>query len=338
MAVDEAQTFEECAIRIRGNVHSKGAQMARGFLQVATIGTMPAVPKDRSGRRELAAWLTDVKNPLAARVYVNRVWHHLFDAGLVRTVDNFGSAGEEPSHPELLDHLARGFMREGWSTKQLVRQIVLSHTYRMAHVNNPTAAAVDPENRLLWRANRKRLEAECLRDTILAAAGSLDRQMFGPTIRGFGRSNKTGEPSREYEYVFDDARRSVYTPVLRNRLPELFEAFDFSDPNQPIGARSASTTSPQALVMMNGAFVLEQSRRAAQRLLEAAPRSEEDCIETAYRTVLNRPPTAREKEIVLKIVGSDAPSEKERETAAAALPWERLYQALFSSVEFRYIE
>jgi hypothetical protein len=259
----------------------------------------------------------------------------LLGAGLVRTVDNFGAAGEPPSHPELLDFLADDFLRNGWSTKRLVRSIVLSRAYRIGFEPNSTAAALDPENRLLWRANRKRLEAECLRDAMLAVSGELDRRMGGKTIQGLGRSDKSGAPSREYEYVFNDVRRSVYTPVLRNRLPELFEVFDFSDPNQPLGARAATTTASQALVLMNNPFVIEQSRRAANRLVLLAALSDNERVELAYRTALGRLPTAREARIALQAVHS--PDDRDGAPSAAA-GWERLYQALFASVEFRYVE
>ncbi|MGE3315083.1 MAG: PSD1 and planctomycete cytochrome C domain-containing protein [Planctomycetaceae bacterium] len=334
MAVREATKIEDETIRIRGNVHSKGAVVPRGFLQVATVGT-PRVPsKKESGRRELAAWLVDRTNPLTARVFANRVWHHLFGTGLVRTVDNFGSAGERPSHPELLDHLAGEAVRNQWSTQRLVREIVLSRAYAQSYAENPQAVAIDPENRLLWRANRKRIAAESLRDAMLVASARLDTTIGGPTIRGLARSKKD-EPSKEYDYVFDDVRRSVYTPVLRNRLPEIFEAFDFSDPNQPVGARNASTTASQALVLMNGGFVIEQARHAGKNLAAIPELSDIERIEIAYRTTLGRSPNDRERKAIgdaLTRAAATSPA------AAASERWERLYQALFASVEFRYLE
>src|SRR5262249_35182606 len=149
------------------------------------------------------------------------------------------TTGEPPSHPELLDHLALQFVQDGWSIKKLVRSLVLSHAYQMASTSRPEALKLDPENRLLWRANRRRLEAECIRDAILVASGKPDRPAGGPTI-------KKGTTS-EYGYTFDDTRRSIYTPVFRNRLLELFEAFDFPDPNLVIGKRNVSTVATQAL-------------------------------------------------------------------------------------------
>jgi len=332
MAVDEATDIVDCAIRIRGSVHNEGAKVPRGFLQVATLEPAPKIAANESGRRALAEWLTGSAGHLTARVYVNRAWHHLFGTGLVRTVDNFGQAGEKPSHPELLDYLARDFIRNGWSTKALVRTIVLSHTYRLGFARNAAASARDPENRLLWRANRRRLEAECLRDAMLAASGALDCRMYGSTVDGLKRSQKGGEPSHEYDYVFNDVRRSVYTPVLRNRLPEVFEAFDFSDPNQSVGARDSSTTAPQALVLMNGDIVLRQARLAAARLAAIPDLADDERMDIAYQSVLGRLPTPQERTLVQKALNRHAAAPN------SAASWERLYQALFASIEFRYVE
>jgi hypothetical protein len=316
MAVKEAKV-EDCHVCIRGVTHNRGEEVPRGFLQVMMRDPMPTLPGKESGRRELAAWLVSPDNPLTARVMVNRVWHYLFGTGLVRTVDNFGTTGELPSHPELLDYLALQLVREGWSVKALVRSIVLSRAYQM-RCDGPLA---DPENRLLARMNRHRLDAEAIRDAILAVSGRLDRTLGGPTMR-------KGTAS-EYGYQFDDVRRSVYTPVFRNRLLELFEAFDFADPNLVGGRRNVSTVATQALFLMNSPFVLEEARHAAKAAL-ASPGPDEARVERAYRAALGRLPTARERELALACVGGA--SEEERVTA-----WERFYQALFACLDFRYV-
>src|SRR5262249_34660234 len=170
MAVEDVTKGHDAYICIRGNIHNRGDKVPRGFLEVRTpkAAPPPTISAKESGRRELAAWLARANNPLTARVMVNRIWHHLFGAGIVRTVDTFGTTGELPSHPELLDHLALRFIDEGWSVKKLIRTIVLSRTYQLASVNEPAALAADPENRLLWRMNRRRLDAETIRDAILA--------------------------------------------------------------------------------------------------------------------------------------------------------------------------
>ena len=338
MAVDDAEKIEDCALCIRGNVHNRGPVVPRGVLQVATVGKPPVMPKDSSGRRELAEWVADAENPLTSRVYVNRVWHHLFGVGLVRTVDNFGTTGEAPSHPELLDHLARTFTAGGWSTKKLIREIVLSHTYRVSTAYDRQAAAVDPENRLLWRMNRRRLDAEALRDAMLAVSGKLDLRVGGPGIddpavlKGVGTVAPT-----EYTYNFVDVRRSVYTPAFRNRMLELFETFDFADPNSVAGKRNVSTVAPQSLFMLNAPFVMDQARSAAERTIRVEAPSEEARIEGAFRLALGRLPNSDERKAALAAmtVGVDR-SEAQGEARLAA--WERLYQALFGCVDFRYLE
>jgi len=323
MAVSEGDKIADMHVCIRGIVHNKGEIVNRGFLQVATRGTMPKIAKNDSGRRELAAWVASPDNPLTARVYVNRVWHHLIGIGLVRTVDNFGSTGETPSHPELLDHLAEKFMRDGWSTKKLIREIVLSRVYQMTSEPNDEGYKADPENRLIWRMNRQRLQAEPMRDTILCISGQLDRTALGNTI-------KKGT-NAERDYVFDDVRRSVYTPIFRNRLLEFFEVFDFPDPNMVLGKRNVSTVPTQALFMMNSPFIMSQARQAAALTLKEAAMKDTDRIDGAYRKSLGRLPTMRERELALTYVS--AAMTAEQRVAA----WERFYQTLFACVDFRYV-
>src|SRR5262249_5898659 len=223
MAVLEAEKVEDCHLCIRGNYHNRGPKVPRGFVTaLLPPGSSPAIPAKESGRRQLAARIASPDNPLTARVMVNRVWHHLFGAGLVRTVDNFGNTGEAPSHPELLDHLALQFIKDGWSVKKLIRQVMLSRVYQMSSAaDSAEGRKLDPENRLLWRANRRRLDAESIRDAMLTVSGTLDRTAGGPSIRPGTMA--------ERDYRFEDTRRSVYTPVFRNRLLELFEAFDFAN-------------------------------------------------------------------------------------------------------------
>ncbi|HLF95470.1 MAG TPA: DUF1549 domain-containing protein, partial [Planctomycetota bacterium] len=258
MAVREEKEIGDLRIHIRGSVHTLGEKAPRGFLQVASQGPAPAMPARESGRRELADWLASPENPLTARVFVNRAWHWLFGAGLVRTTDNFGTTGEAASHPELLDHLAVRFVEEGGSVKKLVRRIVLSGTYRRS--SGGAAPEKDPENRLLWRQNRRRLDAEAIRDTILSVSGRLQLgPPPGPTW--------PASISSDYAYKHGGTQRSVYVPVFRNALPELFEVFDFADASVSTGRRDSSTVAPQALYLLNNPFVLEQSKRAAERLL-----------------------------------------------------------------------
>ncbi|MEO6810627.1 MAG: DUF1553 domain-containing protein, partial [Isosphaeraceae bacterium] len=260
---------------------------------------------------------------LPARVIVNRAWSWLFGEGIVSTPDNFGTTGEAPSHPELLDALALRFTEEGWSIKGLVRRIVLSRAYQLATTDDPKSLAADPENRLHWRMNRRRLDAECIRDTMLMVSGQLDLTMGGRT---FPR-----EISADYGFQQTSLRRSVYAPVFRNALPELFEVFDFADPSMVVGRRNVSTVAPQALFLMNHPFVMEQARQSARRLLDSVDLDANDArLDRAYLLTLGRPPSTAERRIGLQFVTQDA-GESVEET------WTALFQTLFASLDFRYV-
>jgi hypothetical protein len=323
MSVIEKTDPGDLYVHVRGSVHGRGPVVPRGFLQVASTGTTPKIPAEAGGRLQLADWIASRENPLTARVFVNRVWHWLFGAGLVRTTDNFGTTGETPSHPELLDHLAFEFMRDGWSVKRLIRRIVLSETYRRSAAVEAATRSRDPENRLLGHGNRRRLDAECLRDAMLVASGQLRDERGGP---GFPAGL-----AADYGFVDHSPRRSVYLSVFRNALPEIFEVFDFADPSLVTGRRNTSTVAPQALFLMNHPFVLEQSRRAAERLLAEGPAADADRLRSVYRQILGRAPTAIELEAGLQFLADKAPgSQTDR--------WAELIQALFATLEFRYLD
>ena len=334
MAAEEAESVDECHVCIRGDVHNTGALVERGVLQVATVGPPPTMPTDASGRLQLAEWLADADHPLTARVFVNRIWLHLFGRGLVATPDNFGTTGSEPSHPALLDFLARRFTDGGWSTKRLIREIVLSRTYRQATTTAETSEA-NPDNRLLAGVNRRRLDAESLRDAMLSIAGTLDDRMGGSGISDPSVLAKAGsETPSEYTFVFSDTRRSVYTPAFRNRRLELFEVFDAANPNAVVGRRPTSTVATQALYLLNSPFVMEQATAAAERLL-AEPQDEDLRLERAFLRCLGRRPTAAERAAVQTALAPDGQS-PDHDTAVAA--WATLFQALFGSIDFRTLE
>ncbi|HJZ91495.1 MAG TPA: DUF1553 domain-containing protein [Gemmataceae bacterium] len=320
MTVVEESRIEDARVHVRGSVHNLGAVAPRGFLKVVTAGATTKFPANRSGRKELAEWIASADNPLTARVIVNRAWHWLFGSGLVRTTDNFGTTGELPSHPELLDHLAARFVADSWSVKRLVRAIVLSRTYRQSAAN-PTAATADPENRLFGRANRRRLDAECIRDTMLAVSGQLAPDRGGPTF-------PTNLPA-DYGYKSADTRRSVYLPVFRNAISESLEAFDFADPSVVTGRRNVSTVASQALYLLNHPFPAEQARHAAERLLGESLPDDAARLTRAYRLALGREPTAGERAVVLRFVNP-------RRDATESLTG--VFQALFASADFRYVE
>ena len=334
MAVADAAEIGDAAVRIRGNVHARGDVVPRGVISVATTGAAPPMPSDASGRRELADWIAHADNPLTSRVWVNRVWAHCFGAGLVRTVDTFGAAGEPPSHPELLDTLALRFTAEGWSTKRLLRAIVLSHVYRQSCGWNPRAAEIDPDNRLLWRAHRRRLDAEALRDAVMQVSGQLDLRAGGPGIDDPSVLEKAGgDVPTEYGYRFTDRRRSVYTPAFRNRRHELFEAFDGADPNAVTGSRNESTVAPQALFVLNGPFLMDAARAAAERTLSRPAARDGERLDVAFREAVGRPPSTGEREAALATLGVS-----EDDPAKRLAAWERIHQALFGSIDFRHLD
>jgi hypothetical protein len=325
MTVVEQPEPRDLCILIRGNVHNQGEVARRGVLQVISPASA-SIPPAEGGRRQLAEWITSCDNPLTARVLVNRVWHWLFGTGLVQTTDNFGTTGEPPSHPELLDHLAATFVADGWSLKRLVRRIVTSRTYQLSVQQDAQARTVDPENRLLWRMNRRRLDAECLRDAMLHVSGALQPARGGP---GF-----PDDLAADYGYVDAANRRSVYVPVFRNALPELFEAFDFADPSTVTGRRNISTVAPQALFLMNHPFVIAQSKLCAARLIAETHASETDRLSRAYRLILGRPPSLAEQQAALKYI-EGLPMESAN---AAISGWTQVVQTLFATIDFRYLQ
>ncbi|MCU0704118.1 MAG: DUF1553 domain-containing protein [Fimbriiglobus sp.] len=320
LSVTEEAKIEDARIHIRGLVGNQGEVAPRGFLQVATVGKVPEMPKAQSGRKELAEWVASGSNPLTARVYVNRVWHWLLGRGLVRTPDNFGVTGELPTHPELLDFLAGEFVRNGWSTKKLVRAIVLSDTYRRSSAASPELTKADPENKLWGRSNRRRMEAEQIRDTLLSVSGQLKLDtVSGPTY--------PANVASDYGYKAKEPVRSVYLPVFRNSLPELFEVFDFADTSVVMGQRNSGTIAPQALYMLNNPFPIEQAKLSAARLL-GEKLSENDRITRAYRLTLGREPTPGERQVMAKFLGNKPDADA----------WAAVFQAMFASGDFRYVD
>jgi hypothetical protein len=337
MSVKDDEETGDYHVCLRGSIRNPGEKVPRGFLSVATTGPPLTIPKQESGRRQLAEWLSSESNPLPARVMANRVWHWLFGEGLVTTVDNFGVTGERPSNPELLDYLAVSFVEQGWSVKALIKQIMSSRTYQLSTARNPAALAADPGNRLLWRMNRRRLDAEAIRDTILLVSGELRREIGGPNIAGAKaiNANDSSAGNIEYGYKFLDTRRSVYTPAFRNVRLELFEAFDFADINQVMGRRNVSTVAPQALYLMNHPFVMEQARLAAAKNLLAPDLPEAARVDRAYRTALGRLPTDNERKLAMKFLA--APAGEGDGKARQLEAWAELHQVIFSCVDFRYL-
>jgi Protein of unknown function (DUF1553)/Protein of unknown function (DUF1549)/Planctomycete cytochrome C len=336
-AVSEGEPADT-RIQIKGDPAKLGPAVLRGFLTILGGQRLPN-NETGSGRRALAGWLTDPSNPLTARVLVNRVWQHHFGQGLVRTPNDFGTRGEPPTHPELLDALTKRFVDEGWSIKKLHREIVLSATYRMASVEEAESARKDPENRLLWTFNRRRLDAEEIRDAVLAVSGTLDRSPRGP---------HPFPPEWKWRYTqhnpfvddYPSLRRGIYLMQSRIRLQPFLAVFDGADTNASTDQRKPSATPQQALFTLNDQFVHEQAGRLADRLAaEAGDPSAR--VDRAFRLAFARPPSEAEaKEARDYIARIDGPlkaagiADGKRSRAA----WSSYLRVLLGSNEFVFVD
>jgi hypothetical protein len=333
MSVNDRSDPGPARVCIRGSAHQRGPSVPRGFISAITH-VEPTIPESVSGRLELAQWLAGPDNPLTSRVVVNRIWHHLFGVGLVRTVDNFGVQGESPSHPELLDHLAGRFVATGWSLKQLIREFMLSRTYQLSTDYDATAIAADPANRLLWRMNRRRLTVESLRDGMLSLSDGLDLSSTESVVANL-KFQATGVGIKPRLPVVS-SRRSVYLPVVRNDLSDMFRLFDFTDPQTVTGRRNHTTVAPQALFMMNSPFVIEAATHAAEQLLQE-PSDERELVERAYKLILGRiPEPAAVDECVSLLVDLEDAGTGDENPRVEALA--TLCHALLNSTQFQYLD
>lgn len=329
MGVGEAsKVVAQMPIHIRGNHLAHGAMVSRAVPAVMRGASgEPQWKPDRSGRLELAQWLTAPDHPLTARLIVNRIWRWHFGTGLVATPDNFGVKGEIPSHPELLDWLARRFIESGWDVKAMHRLLLASNTYQMATVHpQPGAAPVlDPENRLHWRFQRQRLEAEQIRDAVLFVAGRLDDTLGGKTLPLRNRQMVFNHTSKDHTH-YEDRRRSVYLPVIRNHVADVLAQFDYPDPTMPTGSRNSTVVAPQCLYLMNAPLVIDAARAMASASLSAGDAPQER-IAWIYRRAFSRGPKDKEVAEALRWLGRNGD-----ETA-----WAMLCQAVMASNEFVYL-
>jgi hypothetical protein len=324
----------DCAIHIRGDVEKLGQTVPRGIPEVMQKAGAPTFPEDSSGRLELADWLASEKNPLTARVFVNRAWHHLFGRGVVRTTDNFGETGARPSNQALLDHLAISFMKNDWSVKKLVKSIVMTRTYQLASTPNPANSEIDAENEFYWKANHRRLDAESLRDAILAVSGELDFDPpAGSIVAPMGETQIDRNVKQLAMVKAEHPYRSVFLPVVRNNVSDMMTTFDFAEPSMIVGRRSITTVPSQALFLLNSKFMLQRSERLAKRILNDSSLTSSERVGRVYGNILNRAPRADEESRALAFIRSCTTANQE-ETAA----WAGLCQAVFGSAEFRYLD
>jgi hypothetical protein len=334
-AVHDVEKPTDMRITIRGNPYAPGELVKRGTLRVASWAEFPPIPPNQSGRAQLAEWLTDPRNPLTARVTVNRIWQKLFGEGLVRTVDYFGTRGEKPTHPELLDFLATQFMQHGWSQKRLIRELVLSRTYRQASDRSDSSDTSD-ENRLLTRMNRPRLDAEAIRDAMLAISGRLmpssggtalplefpeNVQSLNPgAVNPPAFSFKKTRPIQEFE-------RTIYQPVIRTAAQpgsaRLRDVFDFTQPAQIAGKRAETAVPTQSLFLINSDLVRARATDIAKLISQAEPNPGAR-LEALWLRVLSRPITSTERDEANAFLES-LPADK---------AWIELTHALLASNEF----
>jgi cytochrome c553 len=324
MAMADAAAPRNAHVFLRGNPGAQGPEVPRQFL--LCLSSDQRRPFEHgSGRLDLAQSIASPQNPLTARVFVNRVWQHHFGVGLVRTTSDFGVRTDRPSHPELLDYLAAKFVQSGWSIKTLQRQLVLSATYQQASQDRPECREADPENRLLWRMNRQRLDWEEVRDSLLAAAGQLDAKMGGPSI------DLTAQPFSN--------RRTIYGLVDRQNLPGVFRAFDMASPDTHTPQRFVTTVPQQSLFMFNSPFVVEKAKQFVARPEVAAAEDPAERIRRLYALAFGRVANEDEVSLGLQFVAPSASS-----VAAGAPPagkldaWQIYAQALLLTNEFFFID
>jgi hypothetical protein len=331
-------------VHIRGAHKTLGDEVQRRFLEAIT-GADQAFPANTSGRLALANQMVSADNPLTARVFVNRVWQHLMGRGIVASVDNFGVLGDRPSHPALLEHLTWRFRESGWSTKALIKDILMSEAYRMSSMTaNAVAEKKDPANVLLHRANLKRLEGEVIRDAVLAVSRSLNFDMYGPGVPVYTSKSEEEDlvnvdtKSNEGGVVDGGGRRSIYLKQRRNILPPIAKIFDLPTPDTTMGRRAVTNTPSQALMMMNNPFLRSQAERWAKALL-GEEGSHEERIQNVYEVALSRSPNSAELAFAQTFFAEQGQlyDMSAEEARADAKVWADLCHVIFTLKEFIYI-
>jgi hypothetical protein len=330
-------TVDSARILPRGNHLAPGRRVPRGLPLVLDPDHALQIPDDHSGRLQLADWIVGPANPLTPRVIVNRVWRWHFGRGLAASTDNFGKLGEPPLHPELLDWLASEFVNSGWSLKALHRLILKSHTWQLASSRDNSAAETDPDNRLHWRWSVQRLEAEAVRDFVLATCGQLDPTMGQSMLHVKNREFLFDHTSKDGTR-YDSFRRSIYLPVIRNNLYDAMSLFDCTDGAVPNGDRGSSTVASQALFLMNSPLVLQAAEHLARQLLEHSPDFAARADQLLLRT-LGRPATQADIR-QLQLASEQLTQQLQRDAPDAThdvAVWTSLCQTFLMSNEFLYI-
>ncbi|MEE2643032.1 MAG: PSD1 and planctomycete cytochrome C domain-containing protein [Planctomycetota bacterium] len=334
MGVQPREVPQNARLLVRGELNQPAQEVERGFVQVL-LNRPARISSKSGGRLEMAKWMTDEKNPLTARVMVNRIWQHLFGDGIVATPENFGATGQSPTHPELLDYLAVRFMESNWSVKTIIKEIVTSRTYRMSSEFDQDNFEIDPDNRYRWRANKRRIDAEVLRDSMLFVSKniSFDRPRGSQVSQLAG----TRQQLRTGQLTWDETKtyRSVYLPVMRDNLPRVLAVFDFAEPSMVMGKRESSNTPSQALYMLNNRFVLEQAESLA-RVLASESEDPSQQVNHAFVLCYGRNATPNEIAAANRFFDRyDSARDTRRTDQLGRLS--AFCQALFASAEFRFL-
>ncbi len=327
----------------RGEISQPGEIIPRAFPAVFNLTQVNPIPDNSSGRLELARWLTHQRHPLTSRVMVNRIWKHIFGAGLVSTIDDFGATGKPPSHPELLDYLALRFVEKDWSIKAMIRELVLTRAYRQASTYRNAAFQADPKNRLLWRISKRRLEAEAIRDAMLAVSSELDRKRPKASLVGRVIGDRPisiiGLDKRLPQDLDGTVHRSVYLPVIRDRLPDVLELFDFAEPSFVTGARENTNVPTQALYLMNSPFVQERAAALAKRVRTEAGADPIAEVRLVFRLCFSRLPDSDEHARALKFLGSRVgPTDKANDADENTEALVDFCHAILATAEFRNLD
>jgi hypothetical protein len=330
-------------LNVRGVYEDLGERVPRGYVKVLA-GKVSGPPPKNSGRLEVAQLVAGPANPLTARVFVNRVWYWIFGTGIVATTDDFGHLGDKPSHPELLDYLASEFVSQGWSIKKLVQSIVLSETFRQSGSISPKAREVDPLNRLLSHYPLRRLEAESIRDSILAVSSRLDRQLFGETIDP--PRTKEDPEKRLFSGPLDgNGRRSIYIRMSIMEPPKFLATFNQPSPKVPTGRRDKTNSPAQALALLNDPFVAGQAEFWAKSLIEQSHHDPQERLTVMFRRAFGRNPDAQEltrwtklaRELAAMHYGVSTSSGASGDIMASLDVWKDLAHTMFNAKEFIYV-
>lgn len=334
MAVKEGKV-KDVQLHVRGSHRELGETIPRGAPVGFGFNGIPKVPSGQSGRLQLAKWLTHPDHPLTARVMVNRVWRWHFGRGIVASPNNFGAMGQRPTHPGLLDHLSLKLIHSEWSLKSLHREILNSSTYRLAsNIKDAVALERDPDNLLLWKRDMRRMEAEVFRDSLLQLSGRLNSTMDGGAMEVKSQDPSPVDLANNQKFYEKSDRRSVYLPVVRSNVYDLFTLLDFPNAAESVGNRVTTTVPTQALMMMNGKFLMNESRGIAKNWPAAPEKELASSLKQLYQAVLTRSPTPDELQWAARFLNDYSAEDNDTNMSES---WSALCHTLVMSNDFIHV-